>query len=68
MGIEVLACLLQCGATKIWDWLNGDDPAKVQRVTSAVWAMQKMDLGEVGTRGGCGSLAVGSGKKRFSHR
>ena len=29
---------------QIWDWLNGDDPAKVKRVTSAVWQMEKMDL------------------------
>ena len=32
---------------KIWDWLNGDDPAKVKRVTSAVWKMKKMDLAEL---------------------
>ena len=30
--------------SQIWDWLNGDDPAKVKRVTSAVWQMEKMDL------------------------
>jgi predicted 3-demethylubiquinone-9 3-methyltransferase (glyoxalase superfamily) len=29
---------------KIWEWLNGEDPAKVKRVTSAVWQMEKMDL------------------------
>ena len=32
---------------QIWDWLNGDDPARVQRVTAAVWAMEKMDLAEL---------------------
>jgi predicted 3-demethylubiquinone-9 3-methyltransferase (glyoxalase superfamily) len=30
--------------SRIWDWLNGEDPARVQRVTSAVWKMQKLDL------------------------
>lgn len=29
---------------QIWDWLCGEDPAKVKRVTSAVWQMEKMDL------------------------
>lgn len=29
---------------QIWDWLRGEDPAKVKRVTSAVWQMEKMDL------------------------
>jgi predicted 3-demethylubiquinone-9 3-methyltransferase (glyoxalase superfamily) len=37
----------QIHPTKIWDWLNGDDPAKVKRVTSAVWKMEKMDLAEL---------------------
>ena len=32
---------------QIWDWLNGDDPARVQRVTSKLWAMEKLDLGEL---------------------
>src|SRR3954453_1976384 len=32
---------------QIWDWLNGDDPAKVQRVTAAVWQMEKLDLAEL---------------------
>ena len=32
---------------QIWDWLNGDDPAMVQRVTSKVWAMEKLDLAEL---------------------
>jgi predicted 3-demethylubiquinone-9 3-methyltransferase (glyoxalase superfamily) len=32
---------------QIWDWLNGDDPARVQRVTSAVWQMEKLDLAEL---------------------
>ena len=32
---------------QIWDWLNGDDPARGQRVTSAVWQMEKLDLAEI---------------------
>ena len=32
---------------QIWDWLNGDDPAMVQRVTSKVWAMEKLDMAEL---------------------
>ena len=32
---------------KVWDWLRGDDPAKVKRVTSAVWQMEKLDLAEL---------------------
>ena len=33
--------------SQIWDWLNGDDPARVQRVTAAVWKMEKLDLAEI---------------------
>lgn len=29
---------------KVWEWLNGDDPAMVKRVTGAVWQMEKLDL------------------------
>jgi predicted 3-demethylubiquinone-9 3-methyltransferase (glyoxalase superfamily) len=29
---------------KIWDWLNGEDPARVQRVTAEVWQMEKLDF------------------------
>ena len=29
---------------QVWDWLNGDDPALVKRVTSALWQMEKLDL------------------------
>ena len=29
---------------QVWDWLNGEDPARVQRVTAAVWQMEKLDL------------------------
>ncbi len=29
---------------QIWDWLDGNDPARVQRVTAKVWQMEKMDL------------------------
>ncbi len=36
---------------QIWDWLNGDDPAMVQRVTSKVWAMEKLDLAAPTRRG-----------------
>ncbi len=32
---------------QIWEWLNGDDPARVQRVTGKVWAMEKLDLAEL---------------------
>ena len=32
---------------QIWDWLTGDDPAMVQRVTSKVWAMEKLDMAEL---------------------
>jgi predicted 3-demethylubiquinone-9 3-methyltransferase (glyoxalase superfamily) len=30
---------------KIWDWFS--DPAKVQRVTAKVWAMEKLDLADL---------------------
>ena len=33
--------------SQLWDWLTGDDPAKVKRVTSAVWQMEKLDLAEL---------------------
>ena len=33
--------------SQIWDWLNGDDPAKVKRVTAKVWAMEKLDVAEL---------------------
>ena len=29
---------------QVWDWLNDDDPARVQRVAAAVWQMEKLDL------------------------
>jgi Uncharacterized protein conserved in bacteria len=32
---------------KVWDWLRGDDPAKVKRVTGALWQMEKLDLAEL---------------------
>ena len=32
---------------KVWEWLNGEDPAKVKRVTSAVWQMEKLDLAKL---------------------
>jgi predicted 3-demethylubiquinone-9 3-methyltransferase (glyoxalase superfamily) len=32
---------------EVWDWLRDDDPARVQRVTAAVWAMEKLDLAEL---------------------
>jgi predicted 3-demethylubiquinone-9 3-methyltransferase (glyoxalase superfamily) len=32
---------------KVWDWLRDDDPARVQRVTAKVWAMEKLDLAEL---------------------
>ena len=33
--------------SQVWDWLNGEDPGKVKRVTSAVWQMEKLDLAEL---------------------
>jgi predicted 3-demethylubiquinone-9 3-methyltransferase (glyoxalase superfamily) len=30
--------------SKVWDWLRDDDPARVQRVTAALWQMEKLDL------------------------
>ena len=30
--------------SKVWEWLNGDDPALVKRVTSVLWQMEKLDL------------------------
>ena len=30
--------------TRVWEWLNGNDPALVKRVTSALWQMEKLDL------------------------
>jgi predicted 3-demethylubiquinone-9 3-methyltransferase (glyoxalase superfamily) len=33
--------------SQIWDWLNGDDPAMVKRVTAKVWAMEKLDMAEL---------------------
>ena len=30
--------------SRVWDWLRGEDPACVQRVTSALWQMEKLDL------------------------
>jgi predicted 3-demethylubiquinone-9 3-methyltransferase (glyoxalase superfamily) len=44
----------QIHPTKIWDWLNGDDPARVQRVTAKVWQMQKIDLAELERAAGAG--------------
>jgi predicted 3-demethylubiquinone-9 3-methyltransferase (glyoxalase superfamily) len=32
---------------KIWEWLDGKDPAKVQRVTAEVWQMEKLDLAKL---------------------
>ena len=32
---------------KVWDWLRDDDPARVQRVTSEVWQMEKLDLAKL---------------------
>ncbi len=33
--------------SQLWDWLTGDDPAKVKRVTSVLWQMEKLDLAEL---------------------
>ncbi len=32
---------------QVWDWLSDQDPARVQRVTAAVWQMEKLDLAEL---------------------
>jgi len=32
---------------KVWDWLRGEDPACVQRVTAVLWQMEKLDLAEL---------------------
>ncbi len=29
---------------KVREWLRGEDPAPVQRVTAALWQMKKLDL------------------------
>ena len=33
--------------SQVSDWLNGDDPAMIQRVTSAVSQMEKLGLVEL---------------------
>ncbi len=33
--------------SQVWDWLRGEDPARVQRVTGALWQMEKLDLAEL---------------------
>jgi predicted 3-demethylubiquinone-9 3-methyltransferase (glyoxalase superfamily) len=33
--------------SQIWDWLSDEDPARVQRVTAKVWAMEKLDMAEL---------------------
>ena len=37
----------QITPSRLWDWLQDTDPAQVQRVTSAVWKMEKLDLAEL---------------------
>ncbi len=32
---------------RLWDWLKGEDPACVKRVTGAVWQMEKLNLAEL---------------------
>ncbi len=32
---------------RVWEWLRSDDPARVQRVTAALWQMEKLDLAEL---------------------
>ena len=39
---------------KVWDWLRGEDPARVQRVTAALWQMEKLDLAELERAAGAG--------------
>ena len=33
--------------SRLWDWLQDTDPARVKRVTGAVWKMEKLDLAEL---------------------
>jgi len=40
--------------SKVWDWLRGEDPARVQRVTAALWQMEKLDLAELERAAGDG--------------
>jgi predicted 3-demethylubiquinone-9 3-methyltransferase (glyoxalase superfamily) len=44
--------------SRLWDWLKGDDPAKVKRVTSEVWQMEKLDLATLERAASCGKLAL----------
>ena len=30
--------------SRLWDWLRSEDPARVHRVTAALWQMEKLDL------------------------
>ena len=39
--------LWQIHPSQIWDWLNGDDPARVKRVTREVWQMEELDLAKL---------------------
>ncbi|MEO5754110.1 MAG: hypothetical protein ABIR38_05340 [Chthoniobacterales bacterium] len=32
---------------KVWEWLRGEDPARVRRVTAALWQMEKLDLAKL---------------------
>lgn len=41
---RVLGMPCQIVFCKVWDWLRDDDPARVQRVTAALWQMEKLDL------------------------
>ena len=33
--------------SQVWDWLSSKDPARVQRVTAAVWQMEKLNVAEL---------------------
>ena len=48
--------------SQIWDWLSDKDPARVQRVTAALWAMEKLDLAEL-ERAAAGREAGARGKR-----
>jgi predicted 3-demethylubiquinone-9 3-methyltransferase (glyoxalase superfamily) len=43
--------------SQIWDWLNGDDPEMVKRVTSAVWKMEKLNFAELERAAGAATAA-----------
>jgi hypothetical protein len=43
---------------KVWDWLRGDDPGRLRRVTAALWQMEKLDWPSWNARRGANSQAL----------